>query len=268
MALGINLFLVPYKIVPGGVTGVAMLINYLAPGISIGILIIIINVPLFVLCWRLVGRRFLYGTILGTFISSIIIDATAPFLPKIDTEPLLAAIFGGLIMGVGLGLIFSRDATTGGTDIVARLMKLVFRHMQMGKLILIVDAVVIIAAAFTYNSLNSMFYAVISLYVCTVALDFILYGTDFAKVAYIISDKADEIKEAIFTALDRGVTILNGEGGFTGEPRKLILCAIKRTQIARLKETVKDIDPNAFIILTEAHEVLGEGFRDYDKNAM
>ncbi len=267
MAFSVNFFLEPHHIVPGGVTGIAMMLNFAFEQIPIGATILVLNVPLFALSWRFAGHRFLIYTIYGTLASSVFIDLTA-HLPHSDVEPLLAAIFGGLVMGGGLGLVFTRGATTGGSDVAARLLKLVFPHMQMGKLMLAVDICIIGLSGFVFGDIKSVLYATVTLYVMTTTTDAILYGLDTARVAYVISDHVKGVVDVVTKELDRGATLLHGEGGYTGDPKKVVLCAIKRNQIAQLKEVVKEVDPDAFIILTEAHEVLGEGFRDYDKHAL
>jgi len=267
MAFAVNYFFSAQNIVPGGVTGIAMMLNYLWTEIPIGAAILVINLPLFVLSWRFAGRRFLLYTVYGTLISSLFIDLTAHW-PGGDMEPLLAAVFGGLVMGLGLGLVFTRGATTGGSDVAARLLKLVLPGMQMGQLMLAVDLVVIAASGFIFGDLKKTLYAVVTLYMSTQTTDAILYGLKTARVAYVITQKAEDVVWAIGTSLGRGATLLHGEGAYTGTPAKIILCAVGRMQIARLKQTVKDVDPDAFVILSEAHEVLGAGFRDYDKNAL
>lgn len=268
MAAAINMFLEPNRIVSGGVTGLSMTINFLFPQLPIGTLVLLINIPLFLLSWKFVGSRFLLSTIYGTTIFSILIDLSAPFLPAIDIEPLLAAVFGGAFMGVGMGIVFLRGATTGGSDVAARLLKLLLPHIQMGQLILLIDAVIVTLAGIILGSINSAFYAAITIYVDSVVLDKILYGTNYARVAYIISEQHVQIAQEIVEKLRRGVTFLNGQGAYSNKDKKVMLCVIKRHQIASLKSLVKEIDPNAFVILSEANEVLGEGFGVYDKNAM
>jgi uncharacterized membrane-anchored protein YitT (DUF2179 family) len=174
-------------------------------------------------------------------------------------------VFGGLLMGAGLGLVFLKGATTGGSDIIARLLKFPFPHVQIGKLMLAFDGFVVVAAGFVFGSVNHMLYAVIALYISVQALDGILYGLNVERLAFIISDRIPDIAEKISEHLGRGATLLRGEGAYTGTERKIALCAIKRQQIAELKKLVKESDPGAFVILTEANEVLGEGFADYDK---
>jgi uncharacterized membrane-anchored protein YitT (DUF2179 family) len=264
-ALSVTLLLDPYGIVPGGVTGIAMLLCELFPFLPLGMTVLVLNIPLFLLGWRLLGHRFLLYTGFGTVVSSILIDVFARLPLAVETEPLLAGVFGGLLMGVGLGLVFMKGATTGGSDIIARLLKFPFPHVQIGKLMLAFDGCVVIAAGFVFGSVNHMLYAVITLFIGARAMDGILYGLNIERMAFIISGRIPDILEKISNDLGRGATLLHGEGAFTGTDRKIILCAIKRQQIMDLKTLVKETDPKAFVILTEAHEVLGEGFMDYEK---
>lgn len=183
-------------------------------------------------------------------------------------DPLLASICGGALMGLGLGLVFAQGATTGGTDVVARLLKLKFPWLPMGKLILIPDAVVLALAVLAFGHMEAALYGVVGLFVSTKVMDTVLYGMDTSKVAYIISDRWQDIKNVLLQDVDRGVTILHGEGAYTGTEKKVLLVAFKQKQIVHLKEVVHDIDPNAFFIVCDAHEVLGEGFGNYQKEAI
>lgn len=265
-AVAVVMFLNPYNIVPGGVTGVAMILCELIPVLPLGATILVINAPLFFLSWKLLGHKFLLYTAFGTVVSSVAIDLLTYIVPPVETEPLLAGVFGGVISGAGLGLVFIRGATTGGSDIIARLLKVPFPHVQIGRLMLVFDGCVVIASGMVFRSVNSMLYAAIALYISTKALDSILYGMNIERVAYIISDKYTEIVNEISESLERGATLLHGEGAFSGAPKRIVLCAIKRQQITQIKTIVKRIDPKAFMILTDAGEVLGEGFADYAKN--
>ena len=181
-------------------------------------------------------------------------------------EPILACIFGGVIMGGSLGVIFLQGATTGGTDLTARLLKLRFAWLPMGKLLMMIDLVVIVAVAIAFRNIYSALYGVVAIYISTFVMDQVLYGIDNAKVAYIISDQYAEITKAIIQDMDRGVTLLHGEGGWSGAEKKVLLVAFKQRQIVELKRTVKEVDPDAFLIVCEAHEVLGDGFRPYKKD--
>ena len=263
-AFSVSLLLEPYGIVPGGVTGISLLLNKLFPVLPIGVLVLVINIPLFIVSWRLLGHQFLFYTGYGTVVSAVLIDIFPIFIPAIDTEPLLAGVFGGLLTGVGLGFVFMKGATTGGSDIVARLLKFPFPSMNIGRLILIFDGCVAIMAGVVFGSLNNMLYAVITLYISSQAIDGILYGLNVERMAFIISENIPKIVESISQKLGRGATLLHGEGSYSGKDIKIILCAVKRQQIAALKSIIKEADPKAFMILTEANEVLGEGFGDYN----
>ncbi len=265
-ALGFVWCYVPNGIAFGGITGVAQIINYLVPVLPIGVTVIVLNIPLFVLGWKLIGGRLLVSSLYAMFVSSVFIDVLTPLYDWPAMEPLLACIFGGLLMGLSLGLIFLQGATTGGTDLLARLLKLKLAWLPMGKLLMGIDLAVIVLAAAAFRTLYAALYGLVALYISSIVMDGVLYGMDTAKVAYIISDRNQEISDSIVKNLDRGVTILHGQGAYTGAKKNVLMCAFKQREIAAIKDTVKDIDPTAFVIVCDAHEVLGEGFRDYKKN--
>ena len=267
-ALGFDWCYAPNQIGFGGITGLAQVINAAVPILSIGMLVIILNIPLFFLGWRLLGGHLLLSSLYAMFISSVFVDLMAAFIPFEPMDPMLAAIFGGILVGLSLGIIFLQGATTGGTDLAARLLKLRLSWLPMGKLLMAVDLVVIAAAAVSFGNLSSALYGVVSLYISTVVMDMVLYGMDSAKVAYIISKKPGDISKGIFREMDRGVTILHGEGAYSGEEKQVLMCAFKQRQIVPLKHLVKEIDPTAFIIVCDAHEVLGDGFRSYHANEL
>ncbi len=259
-ALAYDIFLEPNSIAPGGVSGLAMVIESVFPYLSIGALIVLLNAPLFLLGWKVEGRFFLIKSLIGTLLSSLFIDLLAGRWEYTD-DPIMAALFGGVLLGAGLGVILVRGATTGGSDIAAKLLVLKFPSLSVGRLMLVVDTCVILLAAAVFGHINYALYALVSLYVSTVVIDGIVYGTDSAQVAYIITSKTDEIVSAIDTQLDRGATLLQGEGSYTHRPMQVILCAIHRRQIGDLKRICREIDPASFVIITETHEVLGDGFR-------
>ena len=181
-------------------------------------------------------------------------------------EPILGCIFGGVIMGGSLGMVFLQGATTGGTDLLARLLKLRVAWLPMGRLLMMIDLVVIVAVAVTFRNLYSALYGLVALFISSFVMDQVLYGMDKVKVAYIISDAYEAITAAIIHDMDRGVTILNGRGGWSGKEKQVLMVAFKQRQIVKLKQTVKELDPAAFLIVCEAHEVLGDGFRTYQKD--
>ena len=256
----------PNGIAFGGITGLAQIVNRLFPAAPVGITVIVLNIPLFILGWKLIGGKLLVSSLYAMFISSVFIDLLTPLYDWQPMEPLLACIFGGLLMGASLGVVFLQGATTGGTDLIARLLKLKLAWLPMGRLLLAVDLLVIVAVAVAFRNIYSALYGVVALYISSFVMDQVLYGMDNAKVAYIISDAYDQISHAIIHDMDRGVTLLHGEGGWSGEDKKVLLVAFKQKQIVALKQTVKSIDPNAFLIVCEAHEILGDGFREYKHN--
>ena len=264
-AVGFSWFFQPNAIASGGLTGFAQIIHRIFPVIPVGITVIVLNVPLFILGWKLIGGKLLIGSLWAMLISSVIIDVLAIFDWK-PTDPILASIFGGVFMGLSLGLIIQQGSTTGGTDLLARLLKLKLAWLPMGKLLLAIDLVVIILVAIAFGDLNSALYGAVSMYISSLVMDGVLYGMDNAKVAYIISDHNETIQQVLVHDLDKGVTILPGQGGYSGTEKKVLMCAFKQKEIAVIKAAVKEIDPDAFLIVCNAHEVLGEGFRTYKKD--
>ena len=258
----------PNGIAFGGITGIAQIINKLLPSVPVGVTVIVLNIPLFLLGWRLIGGKLLVSSLYAMAVSSLFIDLLASLRTWEPMDPLLSCIFGGLLLGGSLGVIFLQGATTGGTDLAARLLKLRLAWLPMGKLLLAIDLGVIILVALFFRNLNTALYGFIALYISTLAMDGILYGLDTAKVAYIISDRNEDICSAIVNDLERGVTILQGQGAYTGADKKVLMCAFKQREIAAIRSAVKDIDPDAFLIVCNAHEVLGDGFRQYSKNSL
>lgn len=262
-AVGFNWCYVPNHIAFGGLTGVAQLIHAAAPWAPVGTVVIVLNVPLFLLGWRLLGGRLLVSSLFAMAVSSAFIDVLDSLYSFSPMDPLLASVYGGVLIGLSLGVIFQQGATTGGTDLIARLLKLPLPWLPVGRLLMGVDLVVIVAVALAFRSVDSALYGVISLYLSTRVMDLVLYGLDNAKMAYIISDHPTQIAQAILGDMDRGVTILKGQGAWSGEEKQVLLVAFKQRQIVHLKRLVKELDPTAFLIVCEAHEVLGDGFQEY-----
>jgi len=256
----------PNGIAFGGVTGIAQILNFLFPALPIGATVIALNVPLFLLGWKLIGGRLLVSSLYAMFISSVIIDILTPLYDWQPMDPMLATIFGGVLMGLSLGLVFQQGATTGGTDLLARLLKLKLAWLPMGKLLMGIDLAVILVVAAVFGTLKTAMYGLVALYITSIVMDGVLYGMDNAKVAYIISGKSQEVADVLVKEMDRGVTILHGQGAYTHAERDVLMCAFKQREIASIKAAVKGIDPAAFVIVCDAHEVLGEGFRDYKKD--
>ncbi|MCX7841730.1 MAG: YitT family protein [Clostridia bacterium] len=277
-AASINVFMVPYKIAPGGVSGISTVIYYLSGGrVSVGIAMLALNIPLFIAGMRFIGRRFIVRTLFGTVLLSVIIDTTEPyarffvnqFFVKLEPAPsapdlLLYSIFGGFLMGVGLGVVFRAGATTGGTDLASKIVHHFFPNLTIGQILLFIDSSVILFAAVSFSSFKLGLYAIVTLYISSKVIDAIIEGVNFAKAVFIISDRSTEIAERILKDLDRGVTALKGTGMYTGNRKQVLLCVLHLGQIPALKEIVKNVDEKAFIILTDIREVLGEGFKTYE----
>ena len=264
-ALAYNIFYAPNLVAMGGLTGLGQVLNALIPVLPVGTTVFVMNVPLFFLGWKFIGGHLLVSSLYAMTFSSFAIDVMDMIyqFPPMDT--MLAAIFGGALLGAGIGLVFSKGATTGGTDLIARLLKLRFAWLPMGTLVLIPDFIVIVLAAVAFGKVESALYGLVSLFITSKVMDMVLYGMDSSKVAYIISDACKEITDAVM-AMDRGATILHGEGAYSGDEKKVLMVAFKQKEIVPLKEKVNEIDPHAFLIVCDAHDVLGEGFRTYSKD--
>lgn len=266
-ALGFNLFLAPNQISAGGLSGASLLIVNLLGFGSVGAITALLNVPLFIIGWRSLGKRFFFSSLIGMSVSSLLLDLFS-LLPAPRTDPLLGALAGGLASGVGVGLVFSSGATTGGVDIIARLLRAKVRQVPMGRLIFMVDMVVVVLTGVVFRDMNKTLYSAVTLYVSSLMVDAVLYGPDHSTVALIISPQYKEIALAIGQKLQRGATILPGQGSHTGQERPVLLCAVRRRQIADLKALVCSLDPEAFVILQEAHQVLGSGFKRYSEDEL
>lgn len=260
IAVGVNWIFVPNQIVTGGLTGIGILVEY-AFHLPISITTLLLNVPLFIAGWRMLGgQAFGYKTLYGFLILSLFIQLTTAMRTiPLTNEPLLASIYGGAVLGAGIGIVFRGRGTTGGTDLLARLAQKL-TGISPGVLLLAIDGTIIASAAVMF-SVERILYALVSLYVTGKTIDFIQEGLSRSKVAYIISPSHDQIKREVLHSLDRGVTQLRAVGGYTGEDREILLCVVSQSEVTKLKEVVRAIDPDAFVIVSDAHEVLGEGFR-------
>lgn len=261
-SLGFDLFLDPNNINVGGITGIAMILRELLGFGSIGAYFAAINIPLFLLGYKELGRRFFIGSMLGMLFSTVLLDLlTIIPVPKIDL--MLAALYGGGLTGLGLGLVFMAGASTGGSDIMAKLLRKRFRRLKLSRLMLILDIITVTLTGVVFHDITRTLYSALPLYVSALVMDSVIYGLDYSSMALIISDKYSEIVTEIARKLERGTTLLDAHGGYHGDSRQVIMCAIRRRQITELKDLVSRIDPNAFMILQDAHQVLGEGFMRY-----
>ena len=259
-ALGFDLFLEPNDLNVGGMSGLAMVLRKLLGFGSIGVLTAMLNVPLFLLGAKKLGKKFLFGSLAGMLLSSLFIDLFAG-IPKPGTEILLDSLYGGLFVGAGLGLVFLAGATTGGSDIAAKLLRRRFRSASLGKVMLVIDLAIITLTGIVFQDLSKTLYSALPLAVSSLVMDQLLYGLDHSTVALIISERYEQVSKAIEIRLDRGATVLDGSGSYTGKPRPVLMSAVRQRELPEVKAIVREIDPDAFVILLPAHQVLGEGFR-------
>ena len=266
-ALAFDLFYAPNDVALGGITGLAQVINHVFPMLPVGILTIAMNIPLFLLGWKYIGFQLLVGSLVSMLVGSTAIDIIAANFTFTPMDPMLAALCGGAMMGLGIGMVFTQGASTGGTDIVARLLRLKMPWLPLGKLMMLPDGIVLTLAVIAFGKLETGLYGLVALFVCTRVMDTVLYGMDTSKIAYIVSDKWQEMSR-ILLELPRGVTLLQGQGAYTGKETKILMLAFKQKEIVRIKRAVHQVDPDAFMMVCNANEVLGLGFGEYKKEDM
>lgn len=267
-AVTFNCFYATNNLAMGGFTGISQVINRLIPVLPVGAMVFLMNVPLMILGVKKQGWGILFASVFAIFVSSAMIDALDLLVDFPPMEPLLASIYGGVLTGVSLGLMLRKNATTGGTELAARLLKYVFRSISVGKLCLVIDVTVICIYALTFKSLDHALYGIISMYVCSLAMDMVVYGSINAKLAIIVSDKVDVITQKLMD-MELGATILHGHGAYTGNSKRVLMCAVRPTKIGQIKAAVATEDPEkAFIIVCDAREVFGEGFGEYGSDSL
>ena len=270
-AIAIGMFSAPNDIAPGGLTGIATLLNYASIHwnwpfeLPIGITTIVMNVPLIVTAWFVLNRSMVVRTLMGITISSILTDVFTPYLENLyrvedGKNPILVCIFGGALLGLGVGLILRRGGTTGGSEVISRLLEKKYPHMSVGTLILVVDTIVIAISALVYGRIEQALYAVVFVFVGSQIIDRVVYGGRSGKIILIISQKQPEISQAIMTKVNRGVTLLKSQGGYSGQDQNTILVAVRKDEVFRLRHTVFDIDADAFFMMLTTDEVRGLGF--------
>lgn len=260
-ALSFDWFVAPNQFAMGGVTGLAQILHYWFPTLTVGAASALMNVPLFLIGWKKIGGHLLVSSLYAMVVSNAAIDGLNLLFDFQPMDPILAALFGGGVMGVGLGLVFAQGATTGGTDIVAKLLKLKWPWLPIGKLVVVPDTAVMLLVALTFGQLSAMLYGFIKLYTCSKAMDTVLYGTVDSRVAYIISDHWRELSDTMLQS--RGVTLLQAKGAYTGAEKQVLMIAFKQKEIVDLKRRVYELDPEAFLIVCDARDVLGNGFSAY-----
>ncbi len=261
VALSLDLFLIPAEIAPGGVSGLAIVINHLT-GFPVGLVILTLNIPIFLLGARNFSKGFVVISLFGMISLSLITDIFS-FLTPVTGDMLLSSVYGGVLMGCGIGLIFRENASTGGTDIVAHVLRKRFPGFSVGRFVLLIDAVIVVLAGLIYHKWEVVLYSAIALYISSYIIDLLVEGVDFAKVAYVISDKSKEIAEKISAELEHGTTALKGSSMYTGNDKTVLMCVVKKYEIGKLKEIIQREDGNAFVIVSDTREVLGNGFKRY-----
>jgi uncharacterized membrane-anchored protein YitT (DUF2179 family) len=266
-ALSFNWFYAPNAFTCGGFTGIAQIVNFFAPMLPVGVMIIVLNVPLFLAGLKKFGLSFLLKSIYTMAVSSVLIDVIAALHEFAPMDPLLACLYGGVTLGVASGLLFREEATTGGSELGAWLVRSHIERLSIGNICLGIDLTIILLYAAVFRSLNNALYGALALYITTKVLDLVVYGQNTAKLAYIISDKYEQIIPELL-ARDMGATLLRGRGCYTGKERPLLLCAVRNKEMISVKRYVKELDPDAFFILCDASEVLGEGFGEYDPKGL
>ncbi len=252
-------FTFPNHIVSGGVTGIAQIVNMLT-GFPVGVFTILMNIPLFLLAWKKLGRRFVVLTAVCMGLSSVSIDLLEKVARPLTEDPMLAAVYGGVIKGAGFGLIYTTGATTGGADIPARMLRRKYPHINFGTFSLGINAVIILSFAVIFRRFDSSMYTLICMYISSKVISLILYGPIDSRLCYIISDRSDEVRSAITGRLGRGATMLQGHGAWSGKEEQVILCVVKPPQLARLRALVREIDESAFLVVSDARSVYGKGF--------
>lgn len=261
MAIGINIFLEPNTIAPGGVTGLGIVLQKITNGVvTVWATNLVVNIPLFIAGVMILGKSFGVKTLYGTFILSFFLW----LIPETNAtqDLLLSSVFGGVILGAGLGIVFKAGGTTGGTDLAGAIMNRFFPGLSTATHMMIVDMIVVVSAGLVNKRIDLPLYSVIALYILVKVIDIILEGISYAKAFFIISDHPEAIGKTILEQLDRGVTILKGKGLYSGLDKDVLLCVVNRAQMAKVKEIVSQVDKRAFIMITDMHEVLGEGFKE------
>lgn len=254
------MFLDPNQLAPGGFTGIAIIMNHFV-AVPVGTLFMILNIPIMLLgIWKF-GWKFIISTLYAIFTVSISCNFFAQF-GTATTDPLLAGIAGAVLVSASMGVIFKMGATTGGSDILVKCLKIRFKHMKTGTLFLLSDAMVVTASAIVFHNLNTALYAGIALFVSSIVLDLVLYGRDEAKLIYIISEVPDDIAPRLISELDVGATFIKGRGAYSKVNKHVIMCVVKKQIAPQLEEIVKEEDPDAFMIVTKATEIYGEGYKN------
>lgn len=261
--IGIYMFVVPANIAPGGASGIALMVNFVT-GLPVGTLTLVLNVPLLILAWFYLSKKFAVSTAITTAVCSFVLDFVVPlFIPVYAGDRLLCSLYGGVLVGAGMALIFIAGSTTGGTDILGYILQKKRPHMSIGRALMIVDGIILAASIFVFGNIEAALFGLISLYVQTKVIDAIIYGGEVGSMATIVTSNPDEITEKVISELDRTATLLPAKGAYSRKDTNVLLCTVRKSQFSRLKKIVYDADPNAFVMVTDTSEVFGLGFKDF-----
>lgn len=263
IAVSITSFALNANFAPGGVNGLGVILNHVA-GLPIGLISLVLNVPIIVVSYKLLGKFFLLNSLKSMVICALVMDMTAPFLPKYSGDPLMAAIFSGIFGGIGYGLIFLEGSSTGGSDFLIMSMKKLSPHMSIGQITQIIDGSVIILAGFIFKDVNAVLYGIVNTIVTSIIIDRVMTGTNSGKLTLIITGKGREIAQEIDRTTGRGSTLLKVHGGYQGEEKDMVLCVCGNKQVVPIRKVVKETDAAAFMIVSESKEVFGEGFQNLE----
>lgn len=261
-ALGFTAFVDPNGFTVGGVTGISALINHMFPKLSIGIIIVIINLPLIYIGFKKFRGEFVAKTAFATLLSSVFIDLCSFVLPTYTGDRVISALAGGVLCGCGMAFVFLRSATTGGVDIIAKIINAKYPFLSVGKVLMAVDGVVILLTALYYKSIETALFSILFIFASSNIIDMLVYGADKGKLIFVVSDFPEVIKSSIVNQMKRGVTEIKSVGGYTGKDKNTLMCAVRNSEIAEIIKIVKSNDSNAFVVLSEAGEILGQGFKN------
>ena len=261
---GTSLFLEPNELVPGGLTGIAMILNRFIP-IGTGTFFLIMNIPIIILAWYKFGGKFIISTLYAVGCVSVATDIFTG-MTAVTNEPLLAVFMGDILIAFSIATIFKCGATSGGADIIIKLLRLKYPHIRTGRLFMLFDISVVALSGILFRNIDAALYAFIGIFVMSAVMDLVLYGQDEAKMVFIISEKAELLASKIMSDVDAGVTFLTGRGAYTKKEKEVILCVVRKAVYPKVEEIIKAEDPAAFLIVTHAHEIYGEGYKDIFAN--
>lgn len=266
-SVGTQSFIVPANIAPGGAVGIALMINYVT-ALPVGRMTLLVNLPLLILAWLYLSRRFAIRTAVACGICSVVLDfVIAPICPIYTGDRLMSSLYGGILVGVGMAFIFLSGSTTGGSDVAGYLLQKKYPHLQIGRALLMIDGIILSLSTFVFHNVDAALFGLISLYAQTKVIDTIIYGSDAGSKASIITRYPDEIAARIIKELDRSATILPGKGAYSGEATTVVLCTVRKSEFTKLKRIIQETDENAFVMVTETTEVFGLGFKEFSETA-